>query len=167
MFGFFAIFYTLASTIRFSSPFTLTIIYMAQQDRDHHIVLKALQAAGWTITHPNGMGFSWDEKTGTIDIGAEMYIAEKGTKKIAVEVKNYPPRGKGVMASFDRGIGQYQRYASYLRKNEPDRTLYKAVPRETYNGFLSKPTTAEFLKEQGVKMFVYDPDSETIEKWIE
>lgn len=140
---------------------------MPQQDRDHHIVLKALRAAGWTITHPNGIFFNWGDKTGMVDIGAEMYIAEKGTSKIAVEVKNYPPNGKGVVADFDRSVGQYQRYASHFRNNEPDRTVYKAVPKATYDGFLSNPVTAEFLKEQGVKMFVYNPDSETIEKWID
>jgi hypothetical protein len=153
-------------------------------DKEKHAVLEALRADGWTVTEGGGkdgdgkgggIGFKWDDKTGKIDIGAEIYIAEKGTKKIAVEVKNYPPRGKGVMKEFQRSVGQYNQYAFYLKKNEADRTLYMAVPLETYDGFLSKPMTAEFLKQQGIKLIVYhrsdptgnNPKAETIEKWID
>ena len=60
-----------------------------------------------------------------------MSIAEKGTRKIAVEVKNYPTKGTGVVADFDRNMGPYKRDASHFNKNEPDRTLYQAIPKAT------------------------------------
>lgn len=140
---------------------------MAQQDRDHHIVIQALEAAGWTVTHPRGIFVQLDDKRGIIDIGAELYIAEKGMRKIAVEVKNYAGKGDGVMADFDRSIGQYLRYRECLEADEPDRTMIKAVPQATYDAFLSQPQTAAFLSRYNVKLLVYNPTSKKIEKWIE
>ena len=140
---------------------------MAQQDRDHNIVVQALKAAGWTVTHEKGIFIKLDDKRGLIDIGAEIYVAEKGLRKIAVEVKNYPGSGDGVMGDFDRSIGQYLRYRECLADDEPDRQIIKAVPNATYDEFLSKPQTAAYLRRYDVKLLVYNPSSKTIDKWIE
>lgn len=88
-------------------------------------------------------------------------------RKIAVEVKNYAPSGGGVMADFHRSIGQYLMYKTCFKKSEPDREVFKAVPKATYDGSLSHPQAAKFLKEHDIKTFTYNPDSQTLDKWIE
>lgn len=139
---------------------------MARTDRDHDAVLQALRAVGWTITHPYGMGINWGGKTGRPDIGAEMTGADQAVRKIVVEVKNYPPTGNGVMGDFHRAIGQYLTYQSYFEEHEPDRQVVKAVPRATYDGFLKHPDILRFLKRHRILLFVYNPDSQTIDQWI-
>ena len=131
---------------------------MARSDRDHEIVLQALRALGWTITYPYGMGINWGGKTGRPDISV---------RKIVVEVKNYPPTGNGVMADFHRAIGQYLTYQSYFAEQEPDWRVFKAVPKATYDNFLNHPDILRFLKRLDIKIFVYNPDYQTIEQWIE
>lgn len=133
-------------------------------DKDKPIVLKALEKAGWTITHPKGIRVQLDDKTGIVDIGAEIYIAEKGMRKIAVEVKNYPPTGD-MMGDFQRSIGQCRQYMYCLSRDEPDREVYKAVPKATYEGFLKGPEIAAFVKHEGIKLLVYDPDTQEIDQW--
>jgi hypothetical protein len=87
-------------------------------------------------------------------------------RKIAVEVKNYPPNGD-MMGEFQRSIGQYLQYVFCLLEDEPDREVYKAVPKATYEGFLIGPRASAFLKKHGVKLLVYNPDNNQIDKWIE
>lgn len=140
---------------------------MAQQDRDHHIVIQALKAAGWTVTHPQGIATRFAGKRGTVDIGAEIYEAEKGNRKIAVEVKNYPPTGNGVMGEFQRNVGQHLMYKEWFEENEPDREVYTAIPKATYDGFLSNQESQHFLRKHEIKMFTYNPDSQTLDKWID
>lgn len=41
-------------------------------------------------------------------------MVEKGTRKIAVEVRNYAPTGGGVMADFHRNVGQHLMYKEYF-----------------------------------------------------
>ncbi len=140
---------------------------MARSDRDHDIVLQALRAAGWTITHPYGIGINWGGKTGRPDIGAEIRLANNELRKIVVEVKNYPPTGNGVMGDFHRAIGQYLTYQSFFEEHEPACQVFKAVPKATYDGFLSHPDILRFLRRHRIKIFIYNPDSQLIDKWIE
>jgi hypothetical protein len=140
---------------------------MSRTDRDHAAVLQALRAAGWRITHPQGMSINWGGKTGRPDIGAELLLPDQTLRKLVVEVKNYPPTGNGVMADFHRAIGQYLTYQSYFETHEPDRSVVKAVLRGTYEGFLAHPDILRFLKRHAIKLFVYDPNSQTIDQWID
>lgn len=140
---------------------------MARTDRNHDIVLQALRAAGWLITHPQGLSINWGGKTGRPDIGAELLVPGQPLRKLVVEVKNYPPTGSGVMADFHRAVGQYLTYQSYFEAHEPDRLVVKAVPRATYVGFLAHPDILRFLKRHAITLFVYDPASQTIDQWID
>ena len=108
---------------------------MARSDRDHNIVLQALRAAGWTITHPYGMGINWGGKTGRPDIGAEIRLPDKELSKIVVEVKNYPPTGNGVMGDFHRAIGQYLTYQSFLKSMTRPAKCLKPFPKQPTTAF--------------------------------
>lgn len=87
-------------------------------------------------------------------------------RKIAVEVKNYPPDG-AMMGEFYGNVGQHLWYKDYFEENEPEREVYTAVPKATYDGFFVNPGTQRFLKKHEMKMFTYDPISKTLDKWIE
>ncbi|MCB9297659.1 MAG: XisI protein [Lewinellaceae bacterium] len=57
-------------------------------------------------------------------MGAEKIIgAEKGTEKIAVEVKSF--LGPSMLHDFYKAIGQFGFYYLALSEEEPDRTLYQ------------------------------------------
>ena len=62
---------------------------MSAKDLYHNNVRNALVKAGWTITHdPYTMTFG--QKDAFVDLGAERMIgAEKGSEKIAVEIKSF------------------------------------------------------------------------------
>jgi len=56
-------------------------------DYDHQIVKTALTKDGWTITH-DPLTIEYDKRDLHIDLSAERIIAaERGMKKIAVEIK--------------------------------------------------------------------------------
>ena len=67
---------------------------MPAKDFYHDTVRHALEKDGWEITHdPYFMRIG--RRKGYVDLGAEMVAAERGTEKIAVEIK-----------SLQAGIGQ-------------------------------------------------------------
>jgi hypothetical protein len=52
-----------------------------------------------------------------------------------------------------------------LRREEPDRVLYLAVPDLTYNSFFQLDFPASMLEENKVKLIVYDIELEQIVQW--
>lgn len=49
----------------------------------------------------------------------------------------------------------------------PERTLFLAIPSDTYNDFILKdPFNLEFIKEEKINLFVYDIEEEEITSWI-
>ncbi len=62
---------------------------MAAKDLFHPHVRHALEKDGWTITH-DPLTLPWGSAPVQVDLGAEKIIAaEKGARKIAVEVKSF------------------------------------------------------------------------------
>jgi hypothetical protein len=62
---------------------------MPARDRYHDQVKTALQRDGWMITH-DPLKLKWGAKDMYVDLGAEQLLAaEKGMRKIAVEVKSF------------------------------------------------------------------------------
>ena len=49
---------------------------------------------------------------------------------------------------------------------EPDRILYLAVPADVYSGFFALAFPRAAIKEFGLKLLVFDPESEEIVQWI-
>jgi len=82
------------------------------KDFYHNHVKTALEKDGWKIA------------------------AEKGGKKIAVEIKSFLSRS--TISEFHRAVGQFVDYYAALELHEPKRILYLAVPEETYNSFFTK-----------------------------
>src|SRR5690242_15810792 len=92
---------------------------MPAKDIYHETVKKTLINDGLTITH-DPYTLSFGQRNVFVDIGAEqMLAAEKGTEKIAVEVKSF--QGDSDIHDFELAIGQYVFYRSLLTRFEAGR----------------------------------------------
>jgi hypothetical protein len=134
------------------------------KDLFHDAVKSALIKEGWTITH-DPYSFELGEVSFRIDLGAERVIAaEKEDEKIAVEIKTFTAQSD--TDSFHKAIGQYFNYLVALEEREPNRLLYLAIPKATYEDFFQRPFVKKALKRMNAHLIVYEPFIEIIEKWI-
>lgn len=137
---------------------------MSRRDRFHEAVRHALEKEGWIITHdplPLAVGSLRLE----VDLGAErLIIAQKANQKIAVEVKSFLRTSK--ITDFYGAFGQFLPYKVALRRLDPDREIYLAVPEAAYNELFGEILIQDLLQEYPVKIIVYSPDQEEITAWI-
>jgi hypothetical protein len=137
---------------------------MPARDRYHDQVKNALIKDGWTITD-DPLHVKWGQKDMYVDLGAERLLAaEKGERKIAVEVKSF--LGHSEMADLEQAIGQYTVYDEVLLRAQPDRTLFLAVDEEVYDNLFEEPIGQLLLDSRRIRLIVFDPHSETIRLWI-
>jgi tRNA threonylcarbamoyladenosine modification (KEOPS) complex Pcc1 subunit len=138
---------------------------MSRKDQFHEVVKHALEADRWIITHdPFTIQISEAVKL-KIDLGAESTIAAKrDQEKIAIEIKSFITDSD--ISEFHAALGQYLNYIQALEEKEPDRTLYLAVPLETYDDFFQLPFIQKSLKRHAIKLLIYDPIKEEIKAWI-
>ena len=102
--------------------------------RFHHVVKAALIKDGWNITH-DPLIIKVGGVDMEIDLGAEQVLAaERSGEKIAVEVKSFLVSASAI-SEFHKALGQFINYRTALRREEPDRVLYLAVPDLAYNNF--------------------------------
>ena len=137
---------------------------MPAKDKFHDAVRNALIKEEWQITHdPYTLDFGFTEAY--IDLGAEKLLAaEKGENKIAVEIKSF--LGSSNLYEFHTAIGQFINYKAVLRREEPDRILFLAVPKETFDNFFQQKIIAELVTEHQLKIIVYNSANEVLIQWI-
>lgn len=134
------------------------------RDLFHNIVRTALKKDGWTITD-DPLSIRCGGVDIQIDLGLEKLLAaEKGTNKIAVEIKNFVSASK--ISEFHTALGQFINYRTALRLEDPTRVLYLAVPSAIYSDFFGLPFTQTVVDENCLKIIVYDLDREEIVEWI-
>ncbi|MEM6297579.1 MAG: element excision factor XisH family protein [Bacteroidota bacterium] len=134
------------------------------KDIFHDLVREALEKEGWEITH-DPFTIKLKKRNMYIDLGAEKLLtAEKDNRRIAVEVKSF--LNLSPLTDFYHALGQYQLYFLALKKEEADRALYLAIPKESYEVLNSDELLAEFLTELNLKYIVFDPTTKGIEQWI-
>ena len=135
------------------------------RDKFHEQAKQALINDGWTITHdPYPLKDKTRKVNYDIDLGAERLLAaEKGTEKIAVEVKNF------LQASFSHEfhgvLGQYLIYIRGLRTIEPERVLYLAIPVYVDIRLKDHLLLLEIIEEFNVRIIVFDEETSTITSW--
>ncbi|RCJ23504.1 fatty-acid oxidation protein subunit alpha [Nostoc sp. ATCC 43529] len=136
---------------------------MSAKDIFHEAVKRGLQKEGWVITHdPLVVKFGKDKMS--IDLGAEQLLAaERGTEKIAVEIKSF--LGDSELFDYHAALGQFLNYRLALRLREPERVLFLAVPLSTYKSLFSRDFAQISVQEYQVKLIVYDPNDEVIVQW--
>jgi hypothetical protein len=134
------------------------------RDYFHYTVVNAMQKDGWNITD-DPLNIKYGEVDLKVDLGVEkIIIAQKGTKKIAVEIKSFIKTS--IVSEFNSALGQYLAYYKIISKTEPDRELYLAIPSEVYNFIFKKPFFIEMIDDYNLKLIVYEPSNEEIVKWI-
>ena len=137
---------------------------MPARDIYHQPVIRALEKAGWRITH-DPYRIVVGQKNLFVDLGAERVIAaEREGKRIAVEVKSFA--GPSEVHELEEALGQYLLYAPFLRAQEPDRLLYLAVSREVWHNLFEEPIGRGVLSEYRLLLIVFDINTEEISQWI-
>ncbi|MEM1123969.1 MAG: element excision factor XisH family protein [Bacteroidota bacterium] len=111
------------------------------KDKYHHTVVEALESDGWTITD-DPLYLDIFTTTLEVDLGAERLIAAtKGKEKIAIEIKSFI--GVSRISDFYKALGQFNYYLTIMEDDEPDRTLFLAIPETAYNDLMKEPTKSK------------------------
>ncbi|MDZ8056469.1 MAG: XisH family protein [Aulosira sp. ZfuVER01] len=138
---------------------------MPAKDVFHEVVKTALQKDGWQITN-DPLTISVGGVNLSIDLAAEKLIAaERQGQKIVVEVKSFLQKSSAI-SEFHTALGQFINYRGALRRVQPERVLYLAVPLTTYNTFFQLDFPKDMIGENQVKMLIYDVEQEVISQWI-
>lgn len=134
------------------------------KDKFHDIVKNALLKQGWTITNdPLFLQFGGVDLY--VDLGAEkMLAAEKDNYKIAVEIKSF--LSYSLISDFHQALGQLLNYRLVLRRQEPERILFLAVPVDIYESFFKLEFTQAAITDYQLKIIVYNIEEEAIDQWI-
>lgn len=136
---------------------------MPAKDIYHNSLKSALIKDGWTITHDPYV-ITFGQRDVFVDLGAEQIVAaEKGSEKIAVEIKSF--QGASDIRDLEMALGQYVFYHSLLRRFEPERKLFLAVPNSVFVSTLEEPMARLVLKDLAVAVIAFDPQQEVIVKW--
>lgn len=136
---------------------------MPARDRYHKHVRIALERDGWTITH-DPLKLKWGTKDMYVDLGAEQLLAaEKGARKIAVEIKSF--LGPSEMADLEQALGQFVLYTAVLAEVEPQRLLYLAITEEIFVDLFAEPIGQLLLTKHHLRLLVFDSVMEVIRLW--
>lgn len=138
---------------------------MAAKDVFHQTVVNALESDGWTITH-NPLALRAGGEDFEIDLGAEQLLgAEKGERKIAVEIKSF--LGASKLYQFHSALGQILNYEVALEEVEPERVLYLAIPVDIHQTFFKRGFVVRVLRKFDLRLMVFDPVTSEVAQWIE
>jgi hypothetical protein len=137
---------------------------MSAKDLFHQPVRSALEKDGWTITNdPLFLKLTQQFKI-NIDLGAEKLLsAEKGTQKIAVEIKSFVGLSAG--SEFHTAVGQFLNYRVALEQLASDRVLYLAVPTDIYQDFFMDSFVQAVLERYEIKVLVFQVQKQEIVLW--
>ncbi|MBF2079387.1 MAG: XisH family protein [Synechococcales cyanobacterium T60_A2020_003] len=137
---------------------------MPAKDIYHDTVKRALQRDKWTIAH-DPFPLQIGKKRLSADLGAERLIgADLGLQKIVVEVKSF--LGSSDVKDLEQALGQYILYRQILNEMGIERGLYLAVSQPTFNSVFAIELGQVLLKNQVIKLLVFDDDNEVIVQWI-
>jgi hypothetical protein len=136
---------------------------MAAKDLFHEAVKQALLKEQWVITS-DPLTIKIEGVKFEIDLAAEkVFAAQKAGRKIAVEVKSF--LNNSAITDFHAALGQFLNYRLALQMTESDRTLYLAIPFETFESFFQERFVQEAVKLYQLKLIVYDPEKEVVIAW--
>ncbi len=71
------------------------------------------------------------------------------------------------MDDLEKALGQFGLYRVRLRRNEPERSLYLAVPLKLRPMLIEERDFRETLAELHVKLIIFDPREEQATEWID
>ena len=136
---------------------------MAARDKIHEAVKNALIKDGWKIT-ADPLTLKSGRENIHIDLAAEKLLkAERDGEKIAVEIKSFIRRSP--MNDLEGALGQYNLYASILRRLEPTRRLFLAVSDTVYAALLRMESFTLVVEDYHISILVVKLETEEIIKW--
>jgi hypothetical protein len=134
------------------------------RDLFHHDVKEALIKAGWIVTD-DPLSFKIGKMQIQIDLGAERLIAaEKGSERIAIEIKTFG--GLSFITALYEAIGKYIIYRNVLKRIQPDRMLFLALPETIFERFFEESVIHETVQEEGINLILYNQTDKLITRWI-
>ncbi len=137
---------------------------MPAKDIFHDCFKSSLIKDGWKISH-DPYNLKVGKKDLFIDLGAEKLLAaEKGTQKIAVEIKSFVSPSE--IRDLEVAIGQYVLYQNVLMRIEPERTLYLAVRESSFLKLFEQEIGQILLENKVLKLLTFHPETEEIVRWI-
>jgi hypothetical protein len=138
---------------------------MPAKDLYHDIVVDALIAEGWTITD-DPLIIGYGDKEFYVDLGAEdqTLAAEKGSEKIAVEIKSFVHRSAS--QDLEKALGQYDVYDAILQELEPERTLYLAVSQTAFEENFDDPLGRLLRRKRQLYFIVFSIQERKVVQWI-
>ena len=129
----------------------------------HEAVKNALVRDGWTITH-DPLRLTSGRRNLWVDLGAERLLAaEKGTLRIAVEVKTFS--GASDVEALEQAVGQHVLYRALLAREAPGRLLFLAVPDDVWSTLFQEPIGQTALASALDRVVCFDPEEERIIQW--
>lgn len=138
---------------------------MPARDKFHYIVKTALIKDGWKIT-ADPLTLEYGKRKMFVDLAAEkLFSAEKNGRKIAVEVKSFLSLSE--LNDLEEALGQYAIYQTLLKRQQPDRRLYLAIPQEKYLDLFDENEIGSLiLEDYNLSIIVFEIENEVIVKWI-
>lgn len=137
---------------------------MPARDLIHLAVRRALERDGWEIT-ADPLRLQVGRRTMYVDLGAEQLIAaSRGAVRIAVEVKSFV--GSSEVQDLEVALGQFVLYERILRRDQPERMLWLAVPSRVFAGLFQEALGELLLGDGSLRLLVVDAEQEVIERWI-
>jgi len=137
---------------------------MAAKDRFHTVVRQALEKEQWVITD-DPLRLDVGGTKFEIDLGAEQLLAaERGTEKIAIEIKTF--LSDSPLTDYHAALGQFLNYRLALEISDPTRILYLAVPVGAYETFFKREFAQISVERYQINQIIYDPIKEVIVQWI-
>jgi hypothetical protein len=137
---------------------------MPAKDIFHECLKSALVKDGWHISH-DPYSIKVGKKDLFIDLGAEKLLAaERGTQKIAVEVKSFVSPSD--IRDLEVALGQYVLYQNVLTRIEPERILYLAIREVSFTKLFEQEIGEILLENQVLKLLIFNPETEEISQWI-
>ena len=138
---------------------------MPAKDIYHDTVKNALLKDGWTITHDPLRIRLARGRSLFVDLGAERLLAaERGSEKIAVEVKSFTSPSD--MKDLEQAVGQFVLYARLLKRYYPEYTLYLAVTENIGKTVFEEEAGQTLIEDGIIHLFTFDPTQEVIIRWI-
>jgi hypothetical protein len=139
------------------------MLFMAAKDLYHDDVRDALVKDGWTITD-DPLRLRWGKKDYYVDLGAERVIAaEKQGRRIAVEIKSF--LGNSIVDDMEKALGQYLIYRSIMRRRQPEREVFLAVPKSVAKLF-DEPLGQLLVDDYDIQALIFDHKKKEVFRWL-
>lgn len=137
---------------------------MPAKDIYHEQVKSALIKDGWIITH-DPLLIRLTKKKLYVDLGAEKIIAaERGTEKIAVEIKSFTRPSE--MKDLEEALGQCVLYSRLLARYDPDRKVYLAISEDVYISVFEEEAGQILIEDGLLNVVTFDADQEVLVRWV-